>query len=54
MPEPSPELIASAVNARPITTKQGILERLFNLSLGVTWGAHTIVGRHSSRFQIPD
>jgi S-adenosylmethionine-diacylglycerol 3-amino-3-carboxypropyl transferase len=34
MPESSPELIASAVNARPITTKQGLLEHLFKLSFG--------------------
>jgi S-adenosylmethionine-diacylglycerol 3-amino-3-carboxypropyl transferase len=30
----SPELIAEAVNARPVTTGQGLLERLFKLSFG--------------------
>ncbi len=30
----STELIAAAVNARPITTGRGILDRLFNLSFG--------------------
>ncbi len=30
----SPQLIAGAVNARPITSKQGLLEHLFKLSFG--------------------
>jgi S-adenosylmethionine-diacylglycerol 3-amino-3-carboxypropyl transferase len=34
MQETSPELIATAVDARPITTKQGLLENLFKLSFG--------------------
>jgi S-adenosylmethionine-diacylglycerol 3-amino-3-carboxypropyl transferase len=34
MHESSPELIAQAVNAGPVTTGQGILERLFKLSFG--------------------
>jgi S-adenosylmethionine-diacylglycerol 3-amino-3-carboxypropyl transferase len=34
MLETSPQLIASAVNARSITTKQGLLEHLFKLSFG--------------------
>jgi S-adenosylmethionine-diacylglycerol 3-amino-3-carboxypropyl transferase len=34
MLESSPNLIANAVNARPITTRQGLLDRVFNLSFG--------------------
>jgi S-adenosylmethionine-diacylglycerol 3-amino-3-carboxypropyl transferase len=34
MLDTSTELIAEAVNARPLTTKQGILERVFNLTFG--------------------
>jgi S-adenosylmethionine-diacylglycerol 3-amino-3-carboxypropyl transferase len=34
MLQTSPELIAQAVNARPITTGQGLLERMFKLSFG--------------------
>jgi len=34
MPESSVELISQAVNARPIVTAQGLLERLFKLSFG--------------------